>query len=1131
MENKTIEVGLRIQAKFDEARAAVAAFKSDLIDLGKTSKAVSAQPVSAPAALPAPVPVAAPAAPAPASATRHAPTATDEEKAALERLTAALVPAAGNTERLAAAQTMLDNAYAKGAISQERYTQLHGAALQKYDEERVSLQRLTAELQPAATSTDRLAAAQKTLSNGLASGLITQERHNQLLQVAQQRYASTGVSAGQTAAALRGVPAQLTDIVVGLQGGQAPLTVLLQQGGQLKDMFGGIAPAARALGGSLLGMVNIYTLAAAAAAALGVAFMQGSKEAEGYSRAIILSGNASGTTAGQLQGMAKSIDGVVGTQSAAAEALTQFAASGTIANSSLERFTTVALKMEKEVGQSIDTTVKQFTELGKAPVDASVKLNEQYHYLTASVYQQIQALMEQGRTEEAGALAQKSFADAMEGRTQQLSANLGTLERGWRAVKGAAAEAWDAMLGIGRKQTAQDQLDAVGKQIAAARTTQANGGFASNAGGAAFGRGGAGAAAQDKALQSLLAQQAALQEGVRLEQRGASLTADRAASTERIAKWTKEGAQYESTGQKRTKALEATRTQNEQLLRDGTITQRQADQRMADVQDKLKDKGGGGGRAAPKGPSAFRTASADAGVAMAQIKSDLGLLQASIKIGDAIIVKALEDGQVSIADAYAARQAQLEVESKAQREALQAELKEVDAALTKAGNSAEQGPLKQKRIVLVAQVTTLDANLQEESRKLSLWKSDQEKQLASITAKVRVDVSNITGTFDKGAVEAQLKQQYQPDFDAAGRLDKPEDQAAAQQRVQLLLAAGTAQAEFNFRLGEAQRLQATLGAQEAGVQQQVQAGTLSQIEAEGRLRGLRADQVPALQAIVQQMQAIRDALPPEAAATLSAMSVSVSQLQTTVAAATPTVVDFGTQLRVATIDSISGAVGQAVTDFKNLRQVVGNTLKQILGNILSSGIKSALTDAFTPKSGAGGSAGGSSAVGGLWSAFLGWASSGSAGSGASTSGYAEGGHIQGPGTGTSDSIPALVGGVRPIAVSNNEFIQPERAVQHYGLAFMEAVRTLRLPKPQFAFGGLVSAHQQARFATGGMVKTGSAAVAPIVQLNFTNAGTPQEVRRRDDAWDGKQMVISLVLADLQNGGPISRGINSAQNRR
>ncbi len=73
-------------------------------------------------------------------------------------------------------------------------------------------------------------------------------------------------------------------------------------------------------------------------------------------------------------------------------------------------------------------------------------------------------------------------------------------------------------------------------------------------------------------------------------------------------------------------------------------------------------------------------------------------------------------------------------------------------------------------------------------------------------------------------------------------------------------------------------------------------------------------------------------------------------------------------------------------------------------------------------------------------------SSGSSGGDEATS-MAGGGLIVGPGTSTSDSIP--------IAASHNEFVQPAKAVQHYGPGFMESVRTLSFPK--FALGGLVKA--------------------------------------------------------------------------
>jgi phage-related minor tail protein len=74
-----------------------------------------------------------------------------------------------------------------------------------------------------------------------------------------------GQTARATAAALRQVPAQFTDIVTGLASGQSPLTVLLQQGGQLKDMFGGVGNAAQALGGYVAGLINPLTITAAAA--------------------------------------------------------------------------------------------------------------------------------------------------------------------------------------------------------------------------------------------------------------------------------------------------------------------------------------------------------------------------------------------------------------------------------------------------------------------------------------------------------------------------------------------------------------------------------------------------------------------------------------------------------------------------------------------------------------------------------------------------------------------------------------------------------------------------------------------------------------------------------------------------
>lgn len=95
--------------------------------------------------------------------------------------------------------------------------------------------------------------------------------------------------------------------------------------------------------------------------------------------------------------------------------------------------------------------------------------------------------------------------------------------------------------------------------------------------------------------------------------------------------------------------------------------------------------------------------------------------------------------------------------------------------------------------------------------------------------------------------------------------------------------------------------------------------------------------------------------------------------------------------------------------------------------------------------------------------------------------FAGGGHVRGPGTGTSDSIPAWL--------SNGEFVIRAAAVRKYGADLFAALNSMRLPKnfPGFNVGGLVSGIQRSlagigspmpRFATGGLVISGGAAQAP-----------------------------------------------------
>jgi phage-related minor tail protein len=280
----------------------------------------------------------------------------------------------------------------------------------------------------------------------------------QKLREAEQGLNNAGMSARANAAALRGVPAQFTDIIVSLQGGQAPLTVLLQQGGQLKDMFGGAGNAVKALGGYILGLINPYTVAAAAAAALAVAYYQGQAEAKAFALSIAMTGNTAGVTAGQLGDMAKAASEAAGTQGKNAEVLAQLVGTGKVGADQLVAASVAAIRSQKFLGIEVENTVKAYGDLGADPLKATLKLGEQYGYLTLSTYQQIKALENEGRVLEAAKVAQEAYGAAMEKKAKDVEASLGSLSRAWNATAAAAKWAWDKMLDVGREDSLDEKV-------------------------------------------------------------------------------------------------------------------------------------------------------------------------------------------------------------------------------------------------------------------------------------------------------------------------------------------------------------------------------------------------------------------------------------------------------------------------------------------------------------------------------------------------------------------------------------------------------------------------------------------------------------------------------------------------
>ncbi|MGF6669126.1 phage tail tape measure protein [Pseudomonas monsensis] len=279
--------------------------------------------------------------------------------------------------------------------------------------------------------------------------------------------AKNGQTAKQYANNLRGVPAQFTDIAVSLQAGQNPMTVFLQQGGQLKDMFGGVGPAAKALGGYVLGLVNPFTLAAAAAAVLALAYKQGSDEGTAFTTSLAMTGNTAGTTANSLGAMARQVSSTGGTVGKAAEVLAQLAASTKIPVAAFESISEAAIKFESATGIAASKTVENFEKIAKDPAGEILKLNESMNFLTATTYEHIRSLQEQGKTQEAATAATAAYEEGLNRTSTSIKQNLGYLEASWGAVKSAAKGAWDAALNVGREETLDQQIAKLDEQLTA----------------------------------------------------------------------------------------------------------------------------------------------------------------------------------------------------------------------------------------------------------------------------------------------------------------------------------------------------------------------------------------------------------------------------------------------------------------------------------------------------------------------------------------------------------------------------------------------------------------------------------------------------------------------------------------
>ncbi|EHM6109306.1 phage tail length tape measure family protein [Salmonella enterica] len=256
-----------------------------------------------------------------------------------------------------------------------------------------------------------------------------------------------GISAGQYAQAMRYLPMQITDVVTSLASGMPVWLVAIQQGGQIKDSFGGVGNTFKAL----LSIITPARLAmgglAGIVAAAGIAAVSAMNDQDAFNSSIQKTGNYAGVTSGELEQMALQGGQLRGNYSQVRDILNGLVSSGRFTGETLNSVAQAASLMAELSGDSADLVVSNFLKMSDSATTWAANTNQQYHFLDLETYQRIQSLEDQGRKEEAIEVASQAFKKASEERLRQIEQRLNWVARGWKNVKDAAIDAWEGIKG------------------------------------------------------------------------------------------------------------------------------------------------------------------------------------------------------------------------------------------------------------------------------------------------------------------------------------------------------------------------------------------------------------------------------------------------------------------------------------------------------------------------------------------------------------------------------------------------------------------------------------------------------------------------------------------------------------
>lgn len=291
-----------------------------------------------------------------------------------------------------------------------------------------------------------------------------------LVQELKQRAAAYDAIATSSKKAMGGMNAQqqlqltyqTTDLITQIASGQSAIIALLQQGGQLKDSMGGLAPMFRMLAGLITPFSVSVGLLAAGIGSVGYATYSARKELDDLKDTVALTGGYTKDMGERFfitsRILSENLNVSIGDAKNVLMALIE---SGKFTSTTIDNVSQTILTFAKVTGTDATQAAQKLIPSLDGTASSSKRLNDQYHFLTLEQYKQIEALEKQGKTQEAIIIQSTALEQSLQSQKRELS----NLEKAWAGVRDVASQAWDSMQSKFRAPTIVEELSVISKKI------------------------------------------------------------------------------------------------------------------------------------------------------------------------------------------------------------------------------------------------------------------------------------------------------------------------------------------------------------------------------------------------------------------------------------------------------------------------------------------------------------------------------------------------------------------------------------------------------------------------------------------------------------------------------------------